>query len=195
MAEIPNEKLCQAVLDGLRHGDFSRLAPYFVRVWGDKPLVLGLVQHECFAEHLEARTEALTCACFLGAIEVAEYLLAAGVPSEGGMATGLNAVHWATNRGQFTAVELLLRHGVPLESRNAYGGTVLGGTVWAAVHEPRPAHPAIMEALLRAGADVREAAYPTGDTALDALLEQYGAMAPTDPGRLLTPVRRVRSAD
>jgi hypothetical protein len=33
----------------------------------------------------------------------------------------------------------------------------LGQTVWAAVHEARPTHLAIIEALLAAGADVREA--------------------------------------
>jgi ankyrin repeat protein len=177
MTATSSDGLCQTVLDGLRHGDFSRLEPYFVRVEAAAPPILALLEHDCFAAHVEERAEALTCACFLGAIEVAEQLLAAGVPPAGGMATGLNAFHWAANRGQSAAVKLLLRHGAPLETRNAYEGTVLGSTVWAAVHEPRPSHPAIIEELLRAGADVREAAYPTGDKALDALLKHYGASA------------------
>lgn len=175
MTTVPDNG-CQAVLDGLRHGDFSRLEPYFTRVGDTVPPMLVLV-HQCFADHPDERAEALTCACFLGAIEVAEHLLRAGAAPVGGMATWMNALHWATNRGQLAVVQLLLRHGAPLEVRNGYGGTVLGGTVWAALHEPKPMHSTIIEELLRAGADVREAGYPTGDEALDALLERYGANA------------------
>jgi hypothetical protein len=51
---------------------------------------------------------------------------------------------------------------------------VLGGAVWAAVHEPKPVHLAVIEELLRAGAAVSEAEYPTGIPDLDALLERYG---------------------
>jgi hypothetical protein len=64
---------------------------------------------------------------------------------------------------------------VPLEVRNAYGGTVLRATVWAAVHETRPDHPAIVEALLLAGADVRESGEPGGNARVDALLRRFGA--------------------
>jgi hypothetical protein len=56
-----------------------------------------------------------------------------------------------------------------------YGGTVLGCAVWSAVYEPRPDHAPIIEALLEAGADVREAEYPSGSDAVDGLLRRFGA--------------------
>lgn len=170
----PSEWACEALLEGLRRGDFSRLEPWFVRQGQVAPPILGALDGGCFDGHPDERAEALTCACFLGAVEVAERLLADGVPAAGGMMTGLNALHWATNRGQPATTRLLLRHGAALEVRNMYGGTVLGGTTWSLLHEPRAAHLAIVEELLRAGADVREADYPTGDARLDALLERFG---------------------
>jgi hypothetical protein len=87
----------------------------------------------------------------------------------------LNAFHWAANRGQVGTVKLLIRHGAPLEVRNSYGGTVLGCAVWSAVHEAKPQHPSIVEALLKAGANVREAEYPSGDAHIDELLRRHGA--------------------
>ena len=52
-------------------------------------------------------------------------------------------------------------------------GTVLGGTVWAAVHETKPDHLQIMEALLEAGASVEEAEYPSGDACVDEILRRH----------------------
>lgn len=166
---------CDAVRSHLLQGDFTLLTPVFVRTGDEEPRVVRLHRDGCFADRPAELAEALTCAAFVGAIEAAEYLLAAGAPPGGGSATGLDALHWAANRGQLAAVELLLRHGASLETRNAYGGTVLGAAVWSAIHEPRPTHPAVIEALLRAGAQVREAEYPCGDAAVDALLERWGA--------------------
>jgi hypothetical protein len=61
-----------------------------------------------------------------------------------------------------------------------YGGTVLSGTVWSAIHEPRPAHVEIIKQLLSAGASVDAVEYPTGTEAIDRLLEQYGARRDDD---------------
>jgi hypothetical protein len=72
-------------------------------------------------------------------------------------------------------VKLLLRHHAPLEVHNAYGGTVLGCAVYSAVHEPRPEHIAIIEALLAAGANVGAADYPSGDARVDEALHRFGA--------------------
>jgi hypothetical protein len=72
-------------------------------------------------------------------------------------------------------VERLIEAGASLEARNVYGGTVLGCAVWSAVHEPRAEHARIVERLLAAGVDVREAAYPSGDAVVDGVLERYGA--------------------
>ena len=54
-------------------------------------------------------------------------------------------------------------------------GTVLGGTTWAVLHEPKPGHLSVIEALLVAGADVSEILFPTGNVAVDELLQSYGA--------------------
>jgi ankyrin repeat protein len=108
---------------------------------------------------------------------VVEYLLRKGVDPSGGIGTGLNAFHWAANRGQLKTIEILIRSGAPLETLNAYGGTVLGCTVWSAIHEPKPDHPPIIEALLKAGANVGAAKYPSGDERVDGVLRRYGAVA------------------
>lgn len=161
---------------GLLAGDFSRLAPLFVRAAGGAPSPI-VRWHEAglFRMEPDALNEAFTCACFNGCVEVAGFLLERGVEPAGGMATGLNAVHWAANRGQLEAVRLLVRHRAPLEVRNSYGGTVLGCAVWSAVHEPKPDHLGIIEALLDAGAKVQEATYPSGDDRVDEVLRRHGA--------------------
>src|SRR5439155_10806320 len=114
-------------------GDFSRLAPLFERpAGGDRCPIIQWHEAGQFAAEPQALDEAFTCACFLGRTEVAEHFLAHGVSPSGGAGTGLNAFHWASNRGQMEVVRLLIRHRAPLEPRTSYGGTVLGGTVWAA---------------------------------------------------------------
>src|SRR5207249_4690452 len=105
-----------------------------------------------FDDEAEALAEAFACACFLGQTSVAEFLLDQGVDPAAGARTGLNGFHWAANRGRLSTVELLIQRKAPLENRNMYGGTVLGTTVWSAIHEPRANHLAILEALIRAGA-------------------------------------------
>ena len=117
----------------------------------------------------------ITCACFLGATEVALYLLNQGVDPDAGIDTGLNAFHWAANRGQLTTVRLLIERRAPLETRSMYDGTVLGSAVWAAVHEAKPDHLAIIEALLEAGANSSAAEYPSGNAHVDELLRRFGA--------------------
>jgi len=164
---------------GLLAGDFSRLAPLFD---GSACPIIQWHEAGLFAEQLRALDEATTNACFLGCAEVAEYLLAHGVNPSGGIGTGLNAFHWASNRGELEVVRLLIRHKAPLETRNRYGGTVLGGAVWAAVHETKPDHVSIVETLLAAGADVREAEYPSGDARVDEILRPYRAAADSPAG-------------
>ena len=101
--------------------------------------------------------------------------MAQGINPTAGARTGLNALHWAVNRGELEVVRLLLRSGVPLELRNMYEGTALGTAVWSAVHEPRPAHPQIIEELLQAGAQVADAGYPSGNATVDSILQRHGA--------------------
>lgn len=161
---------------GLLAGDFSRLEPLFVRGDDGSPSqIVRWRQAGLFQNEPQAAAEALTCACFNGCTETAEHFLTQGAKPSGGQATGLNAFHWAANRGQLETVKLLIRHRAPLEVRNSYGGTVLGCAVWSAVHETKPSHPAIIEALLEAGATVREAEYPSGNARVDEILRRHGA--------------------
>jgi Ankyrin repeats (3 copies) len=163
-------------LRGLMDGDFSRLAPWFAsQANGSAAPVMQWFEQGRFAGEREALLEAFTCACFNGYRNVAEYLLAKGVDSSGGIRTGLNAFHWAANRGQLPVVELLIAERCPLETLNSYGGTVLGCAVWSAIYEPKPDHLKIIEALLNAGADIQSAEFPTGDAMVDDLLKRYGA--------------------
>ena len=162
-------------LQGLHRGDFSRLEPLFDAgpAPGNTPRIIEWYEKGLLRDHPEAVAEALSAASFLGKTKVMEYLLAQGVDPAGGAGTGLNAIHWASNRGQLDAVRLLIRAKAPLETRNSYGGTVLGGAVFAAFHEPRPTHLQIIEELLEAGARVEEVDYPTGNERIDTLLGRY----------------------
>jgi ankyrin repeat protein len=117
--------------------------------------------------------EAITCACWLGRTGVATYLLDRGVDPTAGNGTGLDALHWAANRGQLEAVRLLLARGASIGTRSMYGGTALGTAVWAAVHEPRVDQLAIIQALLDAGARPDEADHPSGRADVDALLGRF----------------------
>jgi Ankyrin repeats (3 copies) len=167
-------------IQGLLHGDFSRLEPLFndrLDAADRRPKIIVWFDAGLFREQQQALAEALSCACFLGRTTVAEYLMTHGVdPSAGtGTGTGMNAFHWSANRGQLETVRLLIQRGAPLETRNMYGGTVLGLAVWSAIHEPRAAHPQIIEELLRAGALLENAEYPTGNQQVDAILCRHGA--------------------
>jgi hypothetical protein len=92
---------------GLLAGDFSRLAPFFE---GSPCPIIQWYEAGLFADEPQALEEAFTNACFLGRRDVAEYFLVRGINPSGGIATGLNAFHWAANRGQLEVVELLIRH-------------------------------------------------------------------------------------
>ncbi len=168
----------QDAVRGLERGDFSRLEPLFLpdapSVDG-RPRVLAWYDAGRFRNEPKALAEALTCASFLGCVEVAEYLLKQGVDPAAGNGTGLDALHWAANRGELAAVQLLFLHDAPLETRNMYGGTPLGATVWAAINEPRGNQLGVIEELLVAGARIEEAGYPTGHAGVDAILQRYGA--------------------
>lgn len=146
-----------AVVRGLLNGDCTALTPVFATTHGDahSSAIVGWVSAGAFASEPRALAEALTTACWLGEVEVARYLLDVGVDPEAGTGTGMNALHWAANRGQLAVVELLLSRGVSTDALTMYGGTALDTAVWSAEHEPKPDHARIIAALVRAGAPPR----------------------------------------
>ena len=175
MSNVRNMPFLEAVR-GLLAGDFSRLAPLFETPAGGSPCpIIKWFEDGLFANETKALDEAFTCACFNGCTNVIESFLAKGLNPNGGDNMGLNAFHWAANRGQFKAVEILILHKASLETLNSYGGTVLGCAVWSAIHEPKPDHLRIIEALLNAGANINGAEYPSGNERVDELLRRYGA--------------------
>jgi ankyrin repeat protein len=169
----------QDVVQGLRHGDFTRLTHVFQANRSDaarQPPIIKWCEEGRFESEPQLLEESLTCACFLGESDVAEYLLKRGVDPSGGSGTGLNAFHWAVNRGQLEAVRLLLKWKAPLEARSMYGGNVVDTAIWSAVNEPRPGQREIVEELLKAGARLHDEKSPTGNEELDAILRRHAAI-------------------
>ena len=139
----------EAVVRGLLNGDCTALTPVFETVGGDahSSAIVQWVSAGALALEPQALAEALTTACWLGEVEVARYLLNLGVDPEAGNRTGMNALHWAANRGQLAVVELLLSRGVSTDVLNSFGGTALATARWSAEHEPKPDHARIIAAL------------------------------------------------
>lgn len=104
-------------------------------------------------KHVE---EALTWTCFVGHTDEAQKLLDRGVDVSAGTSTGMAPFHWAANRGNLAVVRLLIERNAPLEQRNMYDGTVLNCTLWSAVHEHNDNHADIIDALIRAGAEIEK---------------------------------------
>jgi hypothetical protein len=175
--ESPDSTTFREALQKLREGSFTASEPYFVERadLGRRCQIVHWHELGLFANEPEALAEALACACFLGKTEVVRLLLDQGVDVAAGNGTGMNGFHWAANRGELETVKLLIERKAPHEIKNMYGGTVLGATVWSAIHEPRPNQLAVIQALLAAGANVNEAGYPTGNREIDEVLRRYGA--------------------
>ena len=170
-----DDATCADAVEELHRGDFSRLEPLFDERSGrsGKPRIIEWHDEGRFRDQPKALAEALTCASFLGRTRVVEYLLKQGVNPSGGAGTGLDALHWAANRGQLEAVRLLISAKAPLETRSMYGGNALGTAIWSAINEPRRDHPEIIEELLKAGAHLEDADYPTGHEPIDAILQRH----------------------
>jgi len=88
----------------------------------------------------------------------------------------------AVASGDLDTVKAVLKHQPPLEARNVWGGTPLGGAIWAATESdpndpvwPKADWVPIIEMLLQAGADVGAVEYPTGRPRIDQVLRRYGA--------------------
>jgi len=175
MHEFNDEDLLKDTIRGLHNGDFSRLEPRLTADGADEPAIIRWHREGRFQHEPEAAAEALTCACFLGLNDVAEYLMAQGVDPSAGAGTGMDALHWATNRGQVESVRMLLRRNLSLEKRNSHGTTVLGTAIWSAMNEPKPYHLEIIRELLNSGALISNVCFPTGSEQIDELLGQHAA--------------------
>jgi hypothetical protein len=91
--------------------------------------------------------------------DVVKYLLDRGVDIAA--KSRWPALHSATGSGNLRVIDLLIRRGAPLESRNMYGGTALGQAIWFAFHgDPARAtdYADVIDALIAAGS--RTDAYP-----------------------------------
>ncbi|HEX5601997.1 MAG TPA: ankyrin repeat domain-containing protein [Pyrinomonadaceae bacterium] len=107
--------------------------------------------------------------------DVVEFLLDNGVDLADGGGDGQTPLHWAVIFGRLEMVKLLLKYKPPLESRNMYGGTVLGQTMWSAAHAGDPkVYAEIIETLIAAGAKVPPRHVPV-NKAIDDLLRRYGS--------------------
>jgi ankyrin repeat protein len=172
------DPIFRAAVRDLEEGNFSRLEPLFRNLASSSHASCQIIEWYdlgYFKNEPKALNEALACACFNGRMRVAKFLMDRGVDPLAGFATGMNGFHWAANRGHLETVKMLIERKVPMEVENMYGGTVLGCTVWSAIHEPRPNQIEVIEALLYAGANVDAAEYPTGNALVDEVLRRFGA--------------------
>lgn len=104
------------------------------------------------AEELE---EGFLYACQYGHDQVIEYLIDQGVRLDAKDRNGQTGMHWAVAGGNLHTVKLLLRHRLPLNVKNGYGGTVLGQALWSADNSPVPdLYQPIIAELVAAGAQI-----------------------------------------
>lgn len=122
---------------------------------------------------------AFLCAAAFGEIETLAWLLDQGV--DVAASDGMTALHRAAGRGRLDMVDLLVARGAPLEKRNAWGGTVLGSTLWfvrngdTARRTPAD-YPAVLDRLIAAGARVD--VHPAMRTDIEAVYRRAGRAAP-----------------
>jgi ankyrin repeat protein len=119
---------------------------------------------------------ALAWACKFARADVADFLLDMGVSPTSKDGYDMTALHWAAPNGMVDVVRRLLSLGAPLEALNRWEGTVLSSTIHFAMHMPVKGvdYPAMLGMLIAAGANV-DAAYPSGNERIDALLRRHGA--------------------
>lgn len=81
----------------------------------------------------------------------------------------------AAFHGFIDVVNLLLQHNPPLTLRNSYGGRPLDSAIYGSVHSWRKDgdFPATVEALIKAGSEIRAESFPSGNEAVDAVLRRY----------------------
>jgi ankyrin repeat protein len=123
------------------------------------------------------KNEALLRACANGKTEIADLLIRSGAELGATSSDGQTPAHLAVIAGNLETLKRLLAHDPPLEQQNAYGGTVLGQTLWSAAHGGDPDHYiAIVDCLLAAGAKLPDRHVPV-NVQVDAFLASKGSRA------------------
>lgn len=145
--------LFQYAIAALHRGEFSALEE---TIGADRfdDQVQKWIEDGSYAKEPETMAESFAAACMLGHERAAAALLDAGVDPYAGMRTGLAGFHYAASSGRLNVVRLLIDRSIPMEVENMYGGTVFGQAMWSAIHENKPEHSDIVEALIEAGAVV-----------------------------------------
>jgi hypothetical protein len=119
---------------------------------------------------------AFLTACSWGSDDVVEFLLDKGVDLAAHGGDGQTGLHCAAICGQLATIKLLLTFKPPLEVVNAYGGTVLGQTLWSAAHGgDAQLYSEIIETLIAAGAKVPARHVPVNEV-IDELLLRHGSV-------------------
>jgi len=119
--------------------------------------------------------EALRYACAYGRTEMAELLIRRGANIIDATRDGQTPAHMAVIGGHIQTLKTLLAHRPPLEQQNAYGGTVLGQTLWSAAHGgDADRYIAMIDALLAAGAKLPDRHVPI-NAKVDAFLLAKGS--------------------
>lgn len=112
-----------------------------------------VVQLATDASELDLEKALIAAAGTSGGHEIVRYLLDRGVDIAA--ATGWTALHAATGGADLQTIELLIRRGDPLETKNMYGGTVLSQAIWFAFHgDPAQTkeYARVIDVLIAAGA-------------------------------------------
>jgi hypothetical protein len=123
------------------------------------------------------KNEALLHACAYGKTEITELLIRSGAELGATSGDDQTAAHQAVIGGHLETLRMLLPYNPPLEQQNAYGGTVLGQTLWSAAHGGDPdRYIAIIDTLLAAGAKRPDRHVPV-NAQVDAFLASKGSRA------------------
>jgi ankyrin repeat protein len=108
-------------------------------------------------------------ACGYGRNRVVEFFIDNGLDLGAQDRDGQTGLHWAAIFGQLETIRMLLERKAPLETRNVYGGTVLGQALWSAINSERGIdYVPILETLIAAGAKMEPGS-------LDWLEQQNGS--------------------
>jgi ankyrin repeat protein len=118
-------------------------------------------------------------ACSFGSTDVVKYFLDLGMDPADVDDNRMSLLHNACSGPHMDIVRLLLARKVPLEGKNVWGGTAINSTLHFA-YEAKRWRPEwtlqfveCIEALIAAGADLREVDYVVGVPEIDAVLDRH----------------------